>query len=163
MQENPGHEPLAGSRSRRTSPSYTGLRPASRRASAAARGSSRKSDTRCEVKLRSALWRAGARFKKNVASLPGKPDVVFPGRRLAVFCDGDFWHGKDWQERLPKLNVGANSTYWVAKIERNMERDADHTRRLEQDGWRVLRVWESEIHRDTEGVLKRILNLLGGT
>ena len=144
----------------RMSPSYAGRRPASARASAAARGSSRKSDTRCEVRLRSALWRAGARFRKNVANLPGKPDIVFPGRRLAVFCDGDFWHGKDWNKRLAKLADGANSAYWVAKIERNMERDREHTRRLEQAGWRVFRVWESEIHRETDAILRRILHLL---
>jgi DNA mismatch endonuclease (patch repair protein) len=84
-------------------PSYKGLEPASAAASAAARGSSRKADTRCEVKVRSLLWRAGARFRKNVTTLPGKPDIVFPGPRLAVFCDGDFWHGKDWDERRRRL------------------------------------------------------------
>lgn len=129
----------------------------------AARGSSRKRDTRCEVKLRSALWRAGVRFRKNVASLPGKPDIVFPTHRLVVFCDGDFWHGKDWKERLPKLASGTNSAYWVAKIERNMERDREHTRRLGEAGWRVLRVWESEIHRQTDAVLERILHLLSAS
>jgi DNA mismatch endonuclease (patch repair protein) len=115
------------------------------------------------VKLRSALWRAGVRFRKNVASLPGKPDIVFPTHRLVVFCDGDFWHGKDWKERLPKLASGTNSAYWVAKIERNMERDREHTRRLGEAGWRVLRVWESEIHRQTDAVLERILHLLSAS
>lgn len=115
------------------------------------------------MRLRSALWRAGARFRKNVSDLPGKPDIAFPGRRLAVFCDGDFWHGKDWTERRPKLARGTNSAYWIAKIERNMERDREHTRQLEEAGWRVLRVWESEIHREIDRVLQRILQLLGSS
>lgn len=138
-------------------PSYKGLRPASERASAAARGSSRKSDTRCEVKLRSVLWRAGARFRKDVRSLPGRPDIVFPGLRLAVFCDGDFWHGKDWEERRRKLARGSNPSYWIAKIERNRERDRETTRNLEAAGWTVLRFWESDILRDTTAVAEEIL------
>lgn len=93
----------------RSSPSYVGLRPASEQASKAARGSSRKTDTRCEVLLRSALFRAGFRFRKNVATLPGKPDIVFPGPKVAVFCDGDFWHGRDWERRKQKLATGTNA------------------------------------------------------
>ena len=138
-------------------PSYKGLRPASKRASAAARGSSRKSDTRCEVKLRSVLWRAGARFRKDVRSLPGRPDIVFPGPRLAVFCDGDFWHGKDWEARRRKLARGNNPSYWIAKIERNRERDRETTGTLEAAGWTVLRFWESDILRDTAAVAEEIL------
>ena len=141
-------------------PSYDGLEPASEQASAAARGSSRKSDTRCELELRKTLWRAGARYRKNVASLPGKPDLVFPGARLAVFCDGDFWHGKDWEERRAKLAEGTNPGYWMAKIERNRERDREHTARLEAKGWTVLRFWESEIHECTEAVAEEILSTL---
>lgn len=138
-------------------PSYKGLRPASEHASAAARGSSRKSDTRCEVKLRRVLWHAGARYRKDVKTLPGRPDIVFPGPRLAVFCDGDFWHGKDWEERRRKLAEGSNPAYWIAKIERNRERDRETTRKLEEQGWAVLRYWESDIHGDPEAVAEEIL------
>ena len=141
-------------------PSYKGLEPASPAASAAARGSSRKADTRCEVRVRSLLWRAGARFRKNVKTLPGKPDIVFPGPRLAVFCDGDFWHGKDWDERRRRLAKGTNAPYWIAKIERNRERDRHNTRRLESAGWTVLRFWESEIHGDPAAVAEEILGAL---
>ena len=146
---------------RKTStPSYKGLKPASEASSAAARASSRKTDTRCEVKVRSLLWRAGARFRKNVQTLPGKPDVVFPGRRLAIFCDGDFWHGKDWDERRRRLARGTNAPYWTAKIERNRERDRHNTRRLEADGWTVLRFWESEIHENPEAIAEEVLTTL---
>jgi DNA mismatch endonuclease (patch repair protein) len=146
----------------RFSPSYKGLKPSSEAASAAARGSSRKEDTGCEVVLRSRLWRAGARFRKNVRNLPGKPDIVFSRPRLAVFCDGDFWHGKDWEERRQRLARGSNSGYWTAKIERNRERDRQHTQELEADGWTVLRFWESEIHGNPDAVVSRILAAIEG-
>lgn len=142
------------------SPSYKGLKPASAAASAAARSSSRKADTRCEVKVRSLLWRAGARFRKNVAKLPGKPDIVFPGPRVAVFCDGDFWHGKDWDERRRRLAAGTNAPYWLAKIERNRQRDRLNRKKLESEGWTVLRFWESEIHDDPRRVAAMILATL---
>lgn len=143
-----------------TAPSYKGRQAASARASAAARGSSHKRDTRCEVKLRSLLWRAGARFRKDLASLPGRPDIVFPRQRLAVFCDGDFWHGKDWPARREKLAQGANAPYWIAKIEANRARDRRHTAALEAEGWAVLRFWESTIHANPEAVVREILSSL---
>lgn len=86
-------------RERRT-PSFAGLSPASPKATAAARAASRKTDTRCEVLLRSALHARGLRFRVNVAALPGRPDIVFVRPRLVVFCDGDFWHGRDLDARL---------------------------------------------------------------
>ncbi|HUP24606.1 MAG TPA: very short patch repair endonuclease [Thermoanaerobaculia bacterium] len=138
-------------------PSYKGRRPASERASAAARGASRKSDTRCEILLRQALWRAGCRYRKDVAELPGRPDIVFPGARLIVFCDGDFWHGKDWRARRRKLARGTNGSYWLAKIERNIERDRRHRALLEGRGWTVFRFWESDIHAGTKEIVRRIL------
>lgn len=141
----------------RKTPSYEGLKPASERARASARGSSKKVDTRCEVRLRKALWHAGARYRKNVRSLPGNPDIVFHGARLVVFCDGDFWHGKDWKQRKARLAEGTNPSYWIAKIERNRERDRKQTARLREAGWTVLRFWESEIHRATEAVVENIL------
>jgi DNA mismatch endonuclease (patch repair protein) len=138
-------------------PSFRGCRPASARASAAARGASRKTDSRCEVKLRRLLWRAGARFRKDVTSLPGRPDIVFPRARLIVFCDGDFWHGKDWDSRRRKLAQGANASYWIGKIEANRVRDRLQTARLEASGWTVLRVWESTIHATPMAVVRDIL------
>jgi DNA mismatch endonuclease (patch repair protein) len=141
-------------------PSYRGLRPASAKATAAARGSSRKTDTRCEVSLRRALWAAGCRYRKNVPTLPGRPDVVFLGAKVAVFCDGDFWHGRDWESRRRKLRHGTNADYWLAKIQRNMERDRQNTRLLQEMGWTVLRFWESEVRCDSKTVVRTILKTL---
>ena len=139
-----------------TSPSYLGRQPASPKASRVASASSRKADTRCERLLRSALWRCGLRFRKNVVSLPGKPDVVFVGPRVVVFCDGDFWHGRNWEKRISKLRQGANADYWIAKISSNMERDRAHTQQLTNSGWKVLRFWEKDILANPENIAAQI-------
>lgn len=144
----------------RRSPSYQGLEPASERASKAARGSSRKRDTRCEVALRTALWRKGCRYLKDAGSLPGRPDIVFPKARVVVFCDGDFWHGKDWEERRAKLRRGSNPEYWIAKIAGNMARDRGNTTELVRQGWTVLRIWESDIRRDLQRIVTLLLEVL---
>ena len=136
---------------------FSGLKPASFKASAAARGSSRKTDTKSELALRKALWHAGCRYRKNVSWLPGKPDIVLLGPRIAIFCDGDFWHGKDWPARRIKLARGHNADYWMTKIEGNMERDSRNTLTLEQAGWTVMRFWESEIQADLENIVNRVV------
>jgi DNA mismatch endonuclease (patch repair protein) len=141
-------------------PTYKGRRPASERASAAARGSSKKTDTSCELLLRRALWAAGFRYRKDVKNLPGRPDIVFPKAKLAVFCDGDFWHGRNWEERRQKLEQGTNPDYWLAKIERNMERDRQNAQRLQEMGWAVLRFWESEIRASPSEVTGRVVAAL---
>jgi len=89
----------------------------------------------------------GLRFKKNVTTLLGTPDIVFPSHRVAVFCDGDFWHGRYWTTRRRRLSSGTNADYWIKKIEANRRRDSMVSRRLKLGGWRVVRVWESEIHQ----------------
>lgn len=139
---------------------YKGRRPASERASAAARGSSKKTGTSPELLLRRALWEAGFRYRKDVKDLPGRPDIVFPKAKLAVFCDGDFWHGRNWKERRQKLEQGTNPDYWIAKIERNMERDRQNTQRLQEMGWIVLRLWESEIRASPSEVTGRVVAAL---
>lgn len=144
----------------RTSPSYLGRAPASPRASAAARGASKKVDTAHELALRRLLWRAGCRYRKDVQALPGRPDIVFARARLIVFCDGDFWHGKDWKARQKKLRAGTNADYWLAKIGRNRERDRRNGALLRAAGWTVLRFWESEIQADAGRVAARILDML---
>jgi len=100
------------------------------------------------MRLRKAIHRRGLRFRKNVRALPGCPDIVFSGPKVAVFCDGDFWHGRSWSERKAKLLRGTNGSYWIAKIERNMDRDIEVQEQLERRGWRVLRFWESDISND---------------
>jgi DNA mismatch endonuclease (patch repair protein) len=132
-------------------PSYQGLQPASAAASRAKRANRRR-DTEHELLLRRALWHIGLRYRKNFESLHGKPDIVFLRAHIAVFCDGDFWHGRDWTELRAKLERGTNSDYWIAKIASNIERDRRNTTLLEEDGWRVVRIWESDIKKDPKAV-----------
>lgn len=143
-----------------TVPRYSGA-PASDRSSKAARGSSRKRDTRCEMLLRRALWRAGLRYRVSSKYLPGCPDIVFTKGRVAVFCDGDFWHGRNLLRRLSKLAEGHNSAYWTAKIQANSERDARNAEALCRRGWLVLRFWESDIIRDPEGIASSVAEAVG--
>jgi DNA mismatch endonuclease (patch repair protein) len=90
----------------------------------------------------------GLRYRKNVQDMPGKPDLIFVKAKVAVFCDGDFWHGRDWPTQRAKLEQGANAVYWPAKIARNIERDLRNTAVLEASGWHVIRLWETDIKRD---------------
>jgi DNA mismatch endonuclease, patch repair protein len=130
-------------------PSFAGLMPASKAASIAKR-MNRATDTKHEILLRRALWRRGLRFRKNRADLPGKPDIVFSPARVAVFCDGDFWHGRNWRRLSSQLQRRANSDYWRAKIRANRMRDRRTTALLTKLGWRVIRLWENDIHANPE-------------
>jgi DNA mismatch endonuclease (patch repair protein) len=141
-------------------PSFTSLSPASPRASAAARGSSKKQNTRCELILRRALTALGARYRIDVADLPGRPDIVFRRARVAVYCDGDFWHGRDLERRLAKLEGGHNAPYWVAKITGNVERDHRNAQALSELGWLVLRYWESDVHGNAANIAAEIVKLV---
>jgi DNA mismatch endonuclease, patch repair protein len=126
-------------------PRFIGLSSSSPRASAATRAASRKSGNRCELLLRRVLWRRGLRYRLGSSGLPGRPDLIFAKHRVAVFCDGDFWHGRDLDRRLSRLAAGHNASYWTAKIARNAARDLDNTRALQRLGWTVVRIWESDI------------------
>jgi DNA mismatch endonuclease (patch repair protein) len=137
-------------------PRFAGLAPASARASHTASAASRKRDTNCEQQLRRALWRLGLRYRVDVAALPGRPDIVFGPARVAVFCDGDFWHGRDLDARLRRLARGHNAPYWVAKIKSNVARDRQHDETLARDGWLVLRFWETDIRRDASALAAEI-------
>jgi len=133
---------------RRSTPSFSGRGPASDRARHAARGASKKRDTMCELVLRRALWAEGLRYRTCVAGPAGRPDVVFPRERVAVFCDGDFWHGRDLEARLRRLKGGHNAPYWMSKIRSNALRDRATTQRLRAEGWDVVRLWEKDVLRD---------------
>jgi DNA mismatch endonuclease (patch repair protein) len=100
------------------------------------------------------------RYRIATATLPGRPDVVFPGPRVAVFCDGDFWHGRDLASRIDKLQAGHNAPYWIAKIRTNVERDGRITEKLQSAGWYVLRFWESEIRRDAGVIAARVASVV---
>lgn len=133
-------------RPRRRSPSFLGLTPASEGASKAKRANGKR-DTKHEVVLRRELWRLGIRYRKYAKDLPGKPDIVIRRARVVVFCDGDFWHGRNWDELRGKLELRHNAAYWVAKIERNRERDREQHAQLADAGWLVLRFWETDVLR----------------
>ena len=104
-------------------------------------------DSQIEQLLRKELWTRGIRYRKNVNRIYGKPDIVFIGKKIAVFCDSEFWHGYNWEER--KKDFKSHQEFWIPKIERNMKRDVEVTERLESEGWTVFRFWGNEIKKNT--------------
>ncbi|MCC7386126.1 MAG: very short patch repair endonuclease [Deltaproteobacteria bacterium] len=106
--------------------------------------------------LRRACHALGLRYRLSVKGLPGKPDLVFLGACVAVFVDGDFWHGRDLDARIARLSTGHNAAYWVAKVTSNVARDRRQDAALRELGWRVVRVWESEVRTDPVGAAKRV-------
>ena len=113
-------------------------------------------NTNIEVALRKELWRQGYRYRKNVKTLPGKPDIVFTKYKLAIFCDSEFFHGKDWEVLKAKLEKGKNPDYWVRKIERNIQRDEEKDKQLNFMGWTVIHFWGKDILKNTEQCIKVI-------
>ena len=105
-------------------------------------------DSQIELLLRKELWKRGLRYQKNRTDIFGKPDIVFKGKKIAIFCDSEFWHGYNWEER--KKDFKSHQEFWIPKIERNMERDIEVTNKLESEGWTVLRFWGNEIKKETE-------------
>jgi DNA mismatch endonuclease (patch repair protein) len=114
----------------------------------------RSSDTKIEVLLRKSLWHKGYRYRKNYAMLPGKPDIALTKYKIAIFCDGDFFHGKDWEVLKPRLKKGSNSEYWISKISRNRERDDEINKKLLFMGWTVIRFWGTDIVKHTDECVK---------
>lgn len=116
----------------------------------------RSQDTRIEVCLRRALWAKGYRYRKNCRELPGKPDIAISRYKIAIFCDGEFFHGKDWEVLKPRLEKGNNGQFWISKISRNRQRDDEVNKRLLFMGWTVIRFWGNDILRDTEACVRVI-------
>lgn len=113
-------------------------------------------DTKIEIVLRKALWHKGYRYRKNVQGLPGKPDIVMSKYKLVIFCDSEFFHGKDWEVLKPQLEKGNNSEFWINKISKNMEHDTDINQRLNYLGWTVIRFWGKEILKNTDECIRVI-------
>lgn len=113
-------------------------------------------DTSIELKLRKVLWDAGYHYRKNYKGLPGKPDIVFTKYKIVVFCDSEFFHGKDWDELKPQLERSNNSDFWIEKISKNIERDQKINRQLEEMGWTVIRFWGKDIQKNVDGCVKKI-------
>lgn len=111
-------------------------------------------DTKIEVILRKALWHHGIRYRKNYKICNCKPDIVITKYKIAIFCDGDFWHG---HEGHANLNFKTNMKYWNKKISRNIERDLENTITLRDDGWIVLRFWESDINNKLNLCINEVL------
>ena len=113
-------------------------------------------DTKIELVLRKALWKKGIRYRKNYAELPGKPDIVLAKYKIAIFCDGEFFHGKDWEVLKPRLEKSNNSEFWINKISRNMERDNEIDKELLFLGWTVIRFWGKDILKNTDECIRVI-------
>jgi len=111
-------------------------------------------DTSIEIKLRKALWHKGYRYRKNYKRLPGSPDIAITKYKIAIFCDSEFFHGKDWQIVKPKLMQGNNPDYWISKIERNRERDSEINKKLTYLDWTVIRFWGDDIKKDIKGCVE---------
>ncbi len=106
----------------------------------------RNKDSDIELLLRRELWKRGIRYRKNVKSVLGHPDIAFIGKRVAVFCDSEFWHGYDWENR--KNDIHTRREFWIPKIERNIQRDIEVTEGLQNEGWIVLRFWGKDIKKN---------------
>jgi len=117
-------------------------------------------DSVIEVALRKELWRRGLRYRKNDKSVLGKPDIVFKGKRIAVFCDSEFWHGYDWDSR--KSEIKSHQDFWFRKIEQNIKRDTEVTAGLKAKGWTVLRFWGKDIKKNAATCVDVIENAVKG-
>lgn len=114
----------------------------------------RAKDTSIEVRLRKALWNKGYHYRKNYDKLPGKPDIALTKYKVAIFCDSEFFHGKDWEVLKPRLEKSNNSQYWINKISRNRERDDEINKRLLFEGWTVIRFWGKDILSNVDECVK---------
>lgn len=102
-------------------------------------------NTKIEVMLRKELWKRGLRYRIAPKNVMGKPDIVFKSKKTAIFCDSEFWHGKDYKEgKVPK----SNREFWIKKLERNIKRDEEVNRELRKRGWKVFRFWGKEIEKN---------------
>ena len=116
----------------------------------------RAKDTSIEIILRKALWYKGYRYRKNYKALPGTPDIALTKYKIAIFCDSEFFHGKDWDQLKLRIENGNNSIYWLKKISRNMERDKENDQALLFQDWTVLRFWGKDIIKHTDECIQAI-------
>lgn len=113
-------------------------------------------DTSIELALRKELWSRGYRYRKNYKELPGSPDIVLTKYKIAIFCDGELFHGKNWEVLRLKLLKGNNPEFWVKKIERNMDRDRENDKKLLFMGWTVIHFWGNDILKNPKQCVKVI-------
>lgn len=118
----------------------------------------RGKNTKPELAFRKALYAKGYRYRIDYRKLIGRPDIVLKKYKTAIFIDGEYWHGYNWQERKPKIKT--NRDFWIAKIERNMQRDREVNQGLRDLGYAVFRFWENEIKKDLDTCLERVIGHL---
>lgn len=111
-----------------------------------------------ETLLAKTLWHSGIRYRRNYKALPGSPDIAITKYRIAIFADGEFWHGYDWQNRKARLQ--RNKEYWIEKIEENMARDRRNDVKLFDMGWTPIHFWEKEVKKDVDGCAADIVSLI---
>ena len=112
--------------------------------------------------LRNHIWKLGLRYRLHGPDLPGKPDLVFASAKVVIFCDGDFWHGRNWKKLEQELKGRKNSKYWIPKIATNIHRDLLQKRELENMGWRVVRLWETDILKDPTTAAAKVKGIVRG-
>ncbi len=113
-------------------------------------------DTQIELLLRKALWKHGYRYRKNAVNLPGKPDILIPKYKIVIFCDGEFFHGKNWHELNKKLKNSNNGEFWRNKISKNIEHDDNVNKELSYLGYTVLRFWGEDIKKHLDDCVKTV-------
>lgn len=114
-------------------------------------------NTSIEMILRKELWKRRLRYRLHDKKVFGKPDIVFKGKKVAIFCDSEFWHGKKFLEgEVPK----SNTEFWVKKLTRNIERDNEVNEKLKDEGWLVLRYWEKDIRKNTAKIADEIEQII---
>ncbi|WP_047246792.1 very short patch repair endonuclease [Maribacter thermophilus] len=118
----------------------------------------RGKNTKPEMAFRKALFAAGYRYRVDYKKLIGKPDIALNKYKTVIFIDGEYWHGHNWEERKPKIKT--NREFWIAKIERNMQRDQEVNAKLKEMGYTIFRFWESEIKKDLDRCLQEVIDHL---
>ena len=116
----------------------------------------RSQDTSIELQLRKALWHKGYRYRKNDKTLPGSPDIVITKHKIAIFCDSEFFHGKDWEILKLRIEKGKNPDYWIRKLHRNRTRDWENDKKLLFLCFTVIHFWGQDIKKHTEECIKAI-------
>lgn len=116
----------------------------------------RGKDTSIEIALRKAIWKRGYRYRKNYKQLPGSPDICLTKYKIAIFCDSEFFHGKDWDVLKPKVENGNNGVYWSKKIQDNIARDCEIDKKLLFMGWTVIHFWGKDILKKTDECIEVI-------
>jgi DNA mismatch endonuclease (patch repair protein) len=118
----------------------------------------RGKNTKPELAFRKALYAAGYRYRIDYKKLIGKPDIVLKKYRTVIFIDGEYWHGRNWEERKPKIKT--NREFWVAKFERNIQRDKEVNAELKRLGYTVFRFWETEVKKELESCIEKVIQHL---